>query len=59
MIKALPFSIVLATFILPFWIAENPRPKRSLKRLQSWFVIAVVVWALLCLYLYPRYVYPD
>jgi hypothetical protein len=57
--KAIPVSIVIASIVLPILFATKPNPKRSLRILQLTMIALALVWVLLCVYVYPRYVFAD
>jgi hypothetical protein len=59
MIKVFPLLIVLATIIIPMILAGRPRPKRQLRLLYVSMGVLMVIWTVLCLDVYPRYVLPE
>ena len=59
MVKMIPLSIVIATIVVPMFVAARPRPKRSVRIVQIIMTIVALVWAMLCLEVYPRYVFPE
>jgi hypothetical protein len=54
-----PLSIVIASVVVPMIFATRPRPKRALRSLQITIAALALLWALLNLYVYPRYVFPE
>ena len=59
LIKMIPLSIVIASFVFPMVLARSPRPRRALDILYVVMALAALVWCLLCLRVYPRYVWPE
>ncbi len=59
MIKASPLLIVLATIVIPMFLAGRPRPKRQVRMLYAAMIVVMLVWTVLCLDVYPRYVLPE
>ena len=59
MVKLIPLSIVLASIVLPMWMASLPRPKRALRRLQITMALLMLLWAILCVQVYPMFVVPE
>jgi hypothetical protein len=55
----IPLGIVLASIGLPIAIAGSPKPKRALRWLQITIAVFALVWAFLCLKVYPVYVLPE
>lgn len=55
--RFIPFSMVLASFVVPLLLA---RRRRSSAR-TVWITIAilVVVWQVLCIHVYPHSVLPE
>jgi len=52
--KLILLSIVLLSMAVPIHLSARPAPKRVLRRVQ-WIVAAiVVVWAFLCIVVYPK-----
>jgi hypothetical protein len=58
-IKLLPLSIVIVSIVLPIALSSSPSPKRALRNLRVTMAVASLFWALLCLYVYPRYVVAE
>ena len=56
MAKLILLSIVLYMTILPIYLAGKPAPKRRLKAIQTWLILAVIVWAIACREWYPALV---
>jgi hypothetical protein len=57
--QLIPLSIVIASVVVPMIFATRPRPKRAVRSLQITIVALALLWALLNLYAYPRYVVPE
>jgi hypothetical protein len=55
----IPLFIVLVSIALPILFAGSPKPKRALTRLQVSIAVFVLVWAFLCMGVYPLYVLPE
>lgn len=56
MAKYIPFSMVLMTVLLPALLAGRPRVKQSVKSMHLMMAVFILVWAALCLYVYPLHV---
>lgn len=54
----IPLLIVLASIAVPMALAGSPNPKRALRWLQITIAVFALVWAYLCLSVYPVYVLP-
>jgi hypothetical protein len=54
--KYIPLSLIVFTIVVPSILAGRPRGERSLRTLWTWTILFVIVWGLLCLYVYPEYV---
>jgi hypothetical protein len=54
--KLIPLSLVLITILLPALLAQRSGPKRSVKLLFGLMPLIVVIWAFLCMRVYPLYV---
>ena len=59
MVKVIPVSIVITSIVLPIVLSNKKSPKKALKQLQIFFAVAVFIWAILCVYVYPKYVFPE
>jgi hypothetical protein len=57
--KSIPLLIVVATEVVPILFSDRPKPKRQVRLLQITMAAIALVWALLCLFVYPRYVFPE
>ncbi|HEX8790759.1 MAG TPA: hypothetical protein VF765_07390 [Polyangiaceae bacterium] len=55
LVRQIPLSIVVLSIVLPMVLARRPN-SRSLRTLVVSMTILVLVWGVLCLALYPRYV---
>jgi hypothetical protein len=55
----IPLFIVLVSIALPIVLARSPKPKRALRWLQISIAVFALVWAFLCLDVYPLYVLPE
>jgi hypothetical protein len=56
MAKLILLSIILYMTILPVYFAGKSSPKRRLKTIQTWLIVAVIVWAIACREWYPALV---
>lgn len=56
MAKIIILSIILVSFGVPLWLAAAPRPRQALRRVQWILFVYIVVWAFLCLRVYPQLV---
>jgi hypothetical protein len=54
--KLVAMMTIIASFVLPIWLATRPSPKKMLRRMQIWFFFVVVVWAYLLFLWYPTVV---
>jgi hypothetical protein len=53
MSKLIILSIVIVAMAVPAWLSSSPQPRKALQKAQ-WIIVGfVVVWAYLCLHLYP------
>jgi len=57
--KMIPLSLVVLTVALPLALSGRPSPRRSVRRLYWFIAIYIVLWCLLCLNVYPRYVFIE
>jgi hypothetical protein len=55
----IPLFIVVVTVVVPVTLARQKSPKRSLRRLYLAIALLALVWALLCVGVYPHYVFPE
>ena len=54
MSKLILLSVVLVSVAVPIYFSSRSAPRAALKRTQ-WIIIGfVVVWAFLCIVLYPK-----
>jgi hypothetical protein len=54
--KLIVLSIVLFTAIVPLALASSKAPKRTIRRIQIWSLVAAFVWAYACRTWYPQLV---
>jgi hypothetical protein len=59
MVKGIPVFIVLVSLVLPIVLASRAKPKKQLRTLQLTIAALAFLWAILCVYVYPRYVFPE
>lgn len=52
--KALLFSIILSSIILPYVAARDPSPSRGLRRVLVWVACFNVCYLVAALYIVPR-----
>ena len=55
----IPLSIVIASIVVPMVLARSRRPKRAMTILYVTMALMALVWCMLCLRVYPRYVWPE
>jgi uncharacterized membrane protein len=55
----IPLFIVATSLVASVAFARGSRPKRSLRWLYITIAVLVFVWAILCVRVYPRYVFPE
>jgi len=55
----IPLFIVATTLVASIAFARGARPKRSLRWLYVTIAVLALVWAILCVRYYPRYVFPE
>ena len=55
----IPLSIVIASILVPMVLARSRRPKRAMTILYVTMIFTTFVWCMLCLRVYPRYVWPE
>jgi hypothetical protein len=55
----IPLFIVLTSIGLPIALSGSSKPKRALRWLQLTVAVLALVWAFLCLRVYPVYVFPE
>ena len=53
MAKLIILSIVLVSFALPIYLSTAPQAAKTLKRVQLWMCMFIIVWSYLCLRWYP------
>jgi hypothetical protein len=54
--KLILLAIVLFTSIVPMMASSTANPRRTVRRLQIWTLVAVFVWAYACRRWYPEIV---
>jgi hypothetical protein len=54
MSKALALSILPAMFWIPIAFARDPRQKRGLRKVVTWFAVYSAIYVVLILYVVPR-----
>jgi hypothetical protein len=59
MVKAIPVMIVLASIVTPLVLSGQSQPKRAVRRLYVIMAAFALIWAILCVSVYPRYVFPE
>ena len=59
MVRMIPLSIVIASIVIPMVLARSRRPKQAITILYVTMVLLILVWCLLCVRIYPRYVWPE
>ena len=55
----IPLSIVIASIVVPMVLARSRQPKRAMTILYVTMALMALVWCMLCLRVYPRYVWPE
>ena len=55
----IPLSIVIASIVVPMVLARSRQPKRAMTILYVTMALMALVWSMLCLRVYPRYVWPE
>jgi hypothetical protein len=55
----IPLFIVIASIVIPMMLARSQRPKRAMTILYVTMALLAFVWCMLCLNIYPRYVWPE
>jgi hypothetical protein len=58
-VSIIPLGIVLFSIAVPIALARSPRPKRALRWLYALLAVSALLWAWLCLSVYPAYVFPE
>jgi hypothetical protein len=58
MARMIPLSIVLVTIVVPILLARRPT-RRSFRSLVLWMAVFSLLWAILCVSVYPKYVFPE
>jgi len=58
-LKNIPFTLVMLTIVLPIFLARRPRLKKNVRLMYGLMALYVVVWGILCLKVYPRYVFIE
>ena len=56
MAKLIIMSIVFVTMGVPIWLSTAKRPRGALRRAQTLSIIYALIWAYMCLRLYPQLV---
>lgn len=59
MAKLILLSIVLVTVTVPMLLSTRKSPKRTLRTIQIISLVFVVIWAWMCLTIYPQLVPVD
>ena len=59
LLKLIPLSIVIVSIVVPMVMARSRHPRRAVTVLYVTMALATLVWCLLCLRVYPRYVWPE
>ena len=59
MAKLILLSIVLVTVTIPMILSTRKSPKRTLRTIQIISLVFVVIWAWMCLTIYPQLVPVD
>ncbi len=59
MVKLIPLSIVIATIVVPMLFSNRNPAKRALRNLRFTMAALILFWAMLCVYVYPQYVFPE
>ncbi|HXU83848.1 MAG TPA: hypothetical protein VN914_20780 [Polyangia bacterium] len=54
MVKYIPYSVVLVTAALGLYLAGRPKPKQAIKTMHILMIVYIIIWAMLCLYVYPE-----
>ncbi len=57
--KEIPLSIVIASIVVPMMLAGSKRPRRAMRVLYLTMALLALVWCILCLKVYPQYVFPE
>jgi hypothetical protein len=57
--KSIPLYIVIATIVLPIFFSSRPVPKKQLRNVQILWVAVALMWAYLCLVVYPANVQDE
>jgi hypothetical protein len=55
----IPLFIVIVSVVLPIVFSRQKKAKPSLRRLYLAIALLAFVWAILCVSVYPRYVFPE
>jgi hypothetical protein len=59
MAKLVLLSVLIMTIALPIAVAERPKPQLTLRWTLVAMVVLILIWAQLCLRLYPELVPLD
>ena len=57
--KMIPLSIVIVSIVVPMVLSRSKRPRQAMRVLYFTMVVLAFVWCILCLKVYPRYVFPE
>ena len=57
--KEIPLSIVIASIVVPMLLSGSKRPRRAMRVLYLTMALLALVWCILCLKVYPQYVFPE
>ncbi len=57
--KEIPLSIVIASIVVPMMLSGSKRPKRAMRVLYVTMALLALLWCILCLKVYPEYVFPE
>jgi hypothetical protein len=57
--KEIPLSIVIASIVVPMMLSGSKRPRRAMRVLYLTMALLALVWCILCLKVYPQYVFPE
>jgi hypothetical protein len=57
--KVIPLSIVIASIVVPMLLSGSKRPRRAMRALYVTMALLALLWCILCLKVYPQYVFPE
>jgi hypothetical protein len=57
--KEIPLSIVIASIVVPMMLSGSKRPRRAMRVLYVTMALLALLWCILCLKVYPQYVFPE